>query len=902
MGDTEEILSVDIDREMRQSYLDYAMSVITARALPDVRDGLKPVQRRILFAMRGLGLQADRPTRKSARIIGEVLGKYHPHGDSAVYDAMVRMAQDFSLRYPLVDGQGNFGSVDGDGAAAMRYTEARLSPVGEEMLKDIEKDTVDTVPNFDSTLSEPTVLPALLPNLLVNGVGGIAVGMATNIPPHNLSEIADAIGYLVDHYTQLDDVSVEDLMAFVPGPDFPTGALVLGNEGIKQAYATGKGRVICRARMHVEDLRSNKRIVVTELPYQVNKANLVERIATLVREGRVEGIADLRDESDRNGTRVIIDLRRGVEAAAVISPLLKYTQLRTTFGCNMLALVDGEPKVLSLKKILVAYIEHRHEVIVRRSEYELARARERAHILEGLLIALDNLDEVIATIRRSRTADTAQTNLRRKFKLSEEQARAILDMQLRRLAALERKRIETEYEEVLARIAYLEALLGSKAKVLALVKDDVLDLKKRYGDPRRTRICEAEHKGAKLEDLVPDDQRLLLLTRSGAVRSVKLGTPQARRSGTQAVAGMSNQESDVVRVACQANGKDTALFVGERGSAALLPAHRLPEVAQHPEGSPVHACAQLPRDERPVAMLPLPDLKDTGRLLVMGTRLGKVKRLQMADLAQIGAGGQIMGIADDDALGWALIASEEDEVILVTAQAKSIRFAASEVRPQGLTAQGVMGIKLQDDDTVVAMELVRPQTELLVVTNQGYGNRTPLDQYSSQGRGGQGLLTMDASKIGDTGPIVAAGIVTAEDEVILTTAKGRMQRQSVRALPQLDRATWGRQVSQGDEGKAWALKNDTLDGCVRIDDSADDEQRPTPEQPEDEPEAPAPKATTRSSRRGTKTRSTSRPKPAKEEPAPTDEDEADSSSESAPPATRTRRATVTRRRTRRTSG
>ena len=902
MGDTEEILSVDIDREMRQSYLDYAMSVITARALPDVRDGLKPVQRRILFAMRGLGLQADRPTRKSARIIGEVLGKYHPHGDSAVYDAMVRMAQDFSLRYPLVDGQGNFGSVDGDGAAAMRYTEARLSPVGEEMLKDIEKDTVDTVPNFDSTLSEPTVLPALLPNLLVNGVGGIAVGMATNIPPHNLSEIADAIAYLVDHYTQLDDVSVEDLMAFVPGPDFPTGALVLGNEGIKQAYATGKGRIICRARMHVEDLRSNKRIVVTELPYQVNKANLVERIATLVREGRVEGIADLRDESDRNGTRVIIDLRRGVEAAAVISPLLKYTQLRTTFGCNMLALVDGEPKVLSLKKILVAYIEHRHEVIVRRSEYELARARERAHILEGLLIALDNLDEVIATIRRSRTADTAQTNLRRKFKLSEDQARAILDMQLRRLAALERKRIETEYEEVLARIAYLEALLGSKAKVLALVKDDVLDLKKRYGDPRRTRICEAEHKGAKLEDLVPDDQRLLLLTRSGAVRSVKLGTPQARRSGTQAVAGMSNQESDVVRVACQANGKDTALFVGERGSAALLPAHRLPEVAQHPEGSPVHACAQLPRDERPVAMLPLPDLKDTGRLLVMGTRLGKVKRLQMADLAQIGAGGQIMGIADDDALGWALIASEEDEVIMVTAQAKSIRFAASEVRPQGLTAQGVMGIKLQDDDTVVAMELVRPQAELLIVTNQGYGKRTPLDQYSSQGRGGQGLLTMDASKIGDTGPIVAAGIVTAEDEVILTTAKGRMQRQSVKALPQLDRATWGRQVSQGDEGKAWALKNDTLDGCVRIDDSADDEQRPTPEQPEDEPEAPAPKATTRSSRRGTKTRSTSRPKPAKEEPAPTDEDEADSSSESAPPATRTRRATVTRRRTRRTSG
>ncbi len=902
MGDTEEILSVDIDREMRQSYLDYAMSVITARALPDVRDGLKPVQRRILFAMRGLGLQADRPTRKSARIVGEVLGKYHPHGDAAVYDAMVRMAQDFSLRYPLVDGQGNLGSVDGDGAAAMRYTEARLSPVGEEMLKDIDKETVDSIANFDGTLEEPTVLPGLLPNLLVNGVGGIAVGMATNIPPHNLNEVADAIAYLVDHYAQLDDVSVEDLMTFIPGPDFPTGALVLGNEGIKQAYATGKGRIICRARMHVEDLRSNKRIVVTELPYQVNKANLVERIATLVREGRVEGIADLRDESDRNGTRVIIDLRRGVEAAAVISPLLKYTQLRTTFGCNMLALVDGEPKVLSLKKILVAYIEHRHEVIVRRSEYELARARERAHILEGLLIALDNLDEVIATIRRSRTADTAQTNLRRKFKLSEEQARAILDMQLRRLAALERKRIETEYEEVMARIAYLEALLGSKAKVLALVKDDILDLKKRYGDPRRTRICEAEHKGAKLEDLVPDDQRLLLLTRAGAVRSIKLGTPQARRSGTQAVAGMSNQESDVVRVACQANGKDTVLFIGERGSAALLPAHRLPEAAQHPEGSPVHACTQFPRDERPVAMLALADLSDENQLLIMGTRRGKVKRLQLADLAQIGAGGQVMGIADDDALGWALVGSDEDEILFVTAQAKSIRFAASEVRPQGLSAQGVMGIKLQDDDAVVAMELVRPQAELLVVTSQGYGKRTPLDQYSSQGRGGQGLLTMDASKIADTGPIVAAGVITAEDEVVLTTAQGRMQRLGAQDLPQLDRATWGRLVSQGDEGKIWALKNDTLDGCVRIDDSADDEQRPAPEQPDNEPEAAPPKPTTRSPRRGTGTRSTSRRKPAKEEAAPADEDEADSSSEGASPATRTRRATVTRRRTRRTSG
>ena len=941
MADPQENLTVDINQEMRQSYLDYAMSVITARALPDVRDGLKPVQRRILFAMRELGLQADRPTRKSARIIGEVLGKYHPHGNDAVYDAMVRMAQEFSLRYPLVDGQGNFGSVDGDGAAAMRYTEARLSPLGEEMLKDIEKDTVDTVPNFDNTLNEPTVLPALLPNLLVNGVGGIAVGMATNIPPHNLNEIADAIAHLVDHYGQLEDVNVEDLMAFVPGPDFPTGGLVLGNEGIKQAYATGKGRIICRARMHVEDLRANKRIVVTELPYQVNKANLVERIATLVREGRIEGISDLRDESDRNGTRVIIDLRRGVEPGSVLSPLLKYTQLRTTFGCNMLALVDGEPKVLSLKKILVAYIEHRHEVIVRRSEYELARARDRAHILEGLLIALDNLDEVIATIRRSQTADTALTNLRRKFKLSEEQARAILDMQLRRLAALERKRIQTEYEEVMARIAYLEELLGSKAKVLALVKENILDLKKRYGDARRTRICEAEHKGAKIEDLVPDDERLLLLTRQGAVRSVKLGTPQARRSGTQAVAGMSNQESDVVRAACHANGKDTVLFVGERGSAALLPAHRAPEVAQHPEGTPVHACSQFPRDERAVSMLALADLTDDSTLLVMGTRQGKIKRLRLADLAEIGATGEIMGVAEGDALGWAFLATEQDEVICVTAQAKSIRFAANDVRPQGRTAQGVIGIKLQDDDTVIAMELVRPQAELLVATSHGYAKRTSLDQYAPQGRGGQGILAMDASKIGDTGPAVAACVVTLENELILTTAKGRMQRIRAQDVPALDRATWGRLVSQGDEGKVWALKNDTLDGCVRIEDGGEGHGGDPSVPADDEPRATQPKPTTRSSRRsrsssrrssGTKAESTSADEPEatapaedqpkatptrrsrpsssarspkkepQEESPPSHQEEPAAPAESKPTASRTRRATVTRRRTRRSSG
>ncbi len=859
MSDNKDSLTVDITQEMRQSYLDYAMSVITARALPDVRDGLKPVQRRILYAMRELGLSPDRPTRKSARIVGEVLGKYHPHGNDAVYDAMVRMAQDFSLRYPLVEGQGNFGSVDGDGAAAMRYTEARLSELGQELLLDIGKDTVDTAPNFDGTLQEPTVLPALLPNLLVNGVGGIAVGMATNIPPHNLNEVVDAIVHLIDHYDQLEEISVEDLMAFIQGPDFPTGGLVLGNEGIRQAYATGKGRIICRARMHVEDLRSHKRIVVTELPYQVNKANLVERIAKLVRDGRVEGIADLRDESDRNGTRVIIDLRRGIEPGSVLSPLLKYTQLRTTFGCNMLALVDGEPKVMSLKKLLIHYIEHRHEVIVRRSEYNLARARERAHILEGLLVALDNLDAVIATIRRSRTADTALTNLRRRFKLTEEQARAILDMQLRRLAALERKRIQSEYDEIVARIAYLEDLLASRIKVLAVVKEDILDLKKRYGDPRRTRICEATAPGSKsvkLEDLIPDDERLVFVTRKGVVRSVKLGTPQARRSGMQAIAGMSNQESDVVLAASHAHAKDTVVFVTAQGHAALVPAHRLPEVAQHPEGTPFYACTTLPRDHQVVAMLVLPEVSDESHtsedLLALGTRLGKVKRLRLSDLAEVGTAGEIAGVAEDDALGWASLCTDDDEIVFVTALGKSIRFPASDVRPQGHTGTGVIGIKLQDDDTVVGMDVVRPDAELLVATSHGYAKRTPLSEYSPQGRGGQGLLTMDANKLSDTGPIVAGVIVEPDDDLVLTTAKWRMQRIAAADVPALDRATWGRLVS--DESPIWALSNDTLDGVVPILEGAEGGEDVPPTGPDNDQEPDSAPEKPSRTRRGTVTR------------------------------------------------
>jgi len=559
------VRQVDLDETMRSAYLDYAMSVITARALPDVRDGLKPVQRRILYAMHDMGINHSSATKKSARIIGEVLGKYHPHGDTAVYETMVRMAQDFSMRYPLVEGQGNFGSVDGDGAAAMRYTEARLAPIGEEMLEDIGKNAVDFADNFDGSLQEPVVLPAKLPNLLLNGVGGIAVGMATNVPPHNLGEVADAICYLIRNYQKIEDISLAQLMRYIKGPDFPTGGTILGREGIRQAYATGKGRVIVRARAHIENQRGgHAAIIINELPFQVNKANLVERIATLVREDRLEGIADLRDESDRTGMRVVIDLKRGVDATKLISDLVRQTQFQTTFGVNMLALVDGEPKRLSLKQVLQHFVEHRHEVLVRRTQYELERAEARAHILEGLLKALDHLDEVIATIRRSRTAETARRNLIKKFRFSEPQAQAILDMQLRRLAALERKKIEDEYAEVTKRIAYLKGLLSSKEAVLGLIVEEMGELKKAYGDSRRTAIADVDaDEACSQEDLMPNEAAYILYTRGGTVRRWPLKTAQAKTG----VPGMSAREKDAIAGVLSATMQQNVTFFTERGRA-----------------------------------------------------------------------------------------------------------------------------------------------------------------------------------------------------------------------------------------------------------------------------------------------------------------------------------------------
>ncbi|MEA3407947.1 MAG: DNA gyrase subunit A [Chloroflexota bacterium] len=802
---------VDIKDTMQSAYISYAMSVISSRALPDVRDGLKPVQRRILYAMYDMGLRHDHPTRKSARIVGEVLGKYHPHGDSAVYDAMVRMAQEFSMRYVLVEGQGNFGSIDGDEAAAMRYTEAHLAAIGEELLLDLEKDTVDFVDNFDGSLQEPAVLPAKLPNLLINGAAGIAVGMATRIPPHNLGEIAEAVAYLIDHYDAVDEVTVDDLMERVEGPDFPTGGIILGREGIRKAYATGKGRVVVRAKIHVEELSGGRSaLVVTELPYQVNKSNLVERIADLVRDERIQGISDLRDESDRTGMRIVIVLKRGVETAPILDELYKHTQLRDTFGVNMLALVDGEPRTLSLKRALIHYIEHRREVLARRTRYELARAEERAHILEGLQIALDNLDEVIETIRRSRRVDTARRNLCRNFGLSEVQAQAILDMQLRRLASVERRRIQEEYEDLCKRIDYLQRLLEGDEGILDLIRSDALALKKAYADARRTHISDdGESAELQPERLLPDNEVLILLTRDGMIRRMPGNMAYSKRRN---VPGMTARESDALQSFCVVNSQASMVFFTNKGQAFSLPAHRIPDTAQEKRGLPVSHFVHLEDDEQIVAMIPIEDLSQDA-YIGMATRQGQIKRLAFEELETLGRrSAEVIGLAEGDELGWVTVCDDKDEFMIVTREGKAIRFKAEEVRPQGRSAQGVKGVTLKGEGNgVVGMDVVRKDAQLLVVTTRGYAKRTPIQEYSVQGRGGQGMLTVDWNRNAETGPVAAAKIVYPEEQVVFVTKEYEMERVAVEEIPELGRATWGWLVT-----KENALVETEKDPVVRI--------------------------------------------------------------------------------------
>ena len=816
---------VNIEREMRSAYLDYAMSVIVSRALPDARDGLKPVQRRILYAMHDMGLRPGTPYKKSARIVGEVLGKYHPHGDSAVYGAMARMAQDFSLRYPLVDGQGNFGSVDGDSPAAMRYTEARLKRIATELLLDIEKDTVDWVDNFDDTLQEPSVLPTATPNLLVNGSSGIAVGMATNIPPHNLGEVCDALGYLIDRWDELDDVTVEDLTQYVEGPDFPTGGIIVGREGITQAYVTGRGRVVVRAMTHVEEMAGGRhRIVITELPYQTNKSSLLERIASLVRSGRLDTISDLRDESDRRGMSVIIELKRGAQPRQALNRLFKYTPLQSTFGVQMLALVNGEPRLLSLKRALQIYVEHRRDVMTRRTRYELEKARQRAHILEGLKIALDHLDAVIQTIRQSPDADAARQRLMERFELTEAQTQAILDMQLRRLAALERQKIEDEYLELIQRIAYLEDLLASPRKVLYLIKEELADLKRAYGDGRRTRIVKEEAEFEE-EDLVVEEDVLITITQRGYIKRVPVDAYRAQGRGGRGVKGMTTRDKDAILYLFAARTLDSILFFSNRGKVYQERVYQIPSADRTAKGVLLAGILSLDADERVTAALGMPNsgrcpepvkgacpepvegacpepVEGQDGYLMMVTRQGRAKRIPLSEFNSVHHSGLVaIRLEEEDELGWVSQTQGDQDVIIVTEQGQALRFREDTVRSMGRAAAGVNAIKLASGDHVISACIVDSETDLLIITTKGYGKRMPLSEFPVKGRYGQGVRCL-GGKRERTGVIAAARVVRPDDEVTIISAEGIVLRTHVADVPQMGRATRGMRVMElkrGDE-------------------------------------------------------------------------------------------------------
>ena len=786
------VQSVDIDEQMRTAYLDYAMSVIVARALPDARDGLKPVHRRILYAMHDMGIRPRTPYKKSARIVGEVLGKYHPHGDSAVYEAMARMAQDFSMRYPLVDGQGNFGSIDGDPPAAMRYTEARLGVLAAEAISDIDMDTVDFVDNFDGSLQEPTVLPSRLPNLLLNGSSGIAVGMATSIPPHNMKELCDAISYLIDNYDRLEDVSVDDLMNFVIGPDFPTGGIIVGRESIKSAYSTGRGRLVVRGLAHIEEIKGNRyAIVITEIPYQVNKTNLIERIAELARGGRIDAISDLRDESDRRGMSIVIELRRGAQPKQVLNQLYKYTPLQSTFSVHLLALVNNEPRLLSLKRALQIYIEHRQEVIRRRSEFELNRLRQRAHILDGLLIALANLDDVIQTIRQADDAEDAKVKLVKRFKLSEVQAQAILDMQLRRLAKLERQKIEEEQRQTKERIAFLEDILAHGEKILGIIQQDVQALREAYGDERRTRITVETHEELKEEDLVADEPVLITITQKGYIKRVSATLYRTQARGGRGVSGQTVRDEDEVLMLIPARTLHTLLFFSDRGKVYSEKVYQLPDAGRTDKGIPIVNILALDSGERITAAVAVPNFSQA-EYLVMSTVRGRVKRSALSEYSSVRPSGVIaITLEEGDELGWVRMTNGKEEILFVTARGQALRYSETAIRPVGRQAAGVTGINLKAGDRVAAMEVVEPQGYLLVITEQGFGKRTPLVDYPVKGRGTGGVAAADSKSMDRTGPVALARVVQEDDEVAVMSANGVVLRLKANSISISSRAARG---------------------------------------------------------------------------------------------------------------
>lgn len=793
-SDQDKVVPVNLSEVMSTSYIDYAMSVIVARALPDVRDGLKPVHRRILYAMQEAGMGSNKPYKKSARIVGEVLGKYHPHGDTSVYDAIVRMAQDFSIRYPLADGHGNFGSVDGDPAAAMRYTEVRMSKIAELMLQDIDKDTVDFVPNYDESLKEPSVLPAKFPQLLVNGSAGIAVGMATNIPPHNMREVIDGVLMLIDN----PETTVDELMTVVKGPDFPTGGQILGLEGVRSAYRTGRGVVPMRAEAHIETMSSGKaQIIVTELPYQVNKARLVEKIAELVRDKTIEGITALRDESDRSGMRIVMELRRDANANVILNQLYKHTQMQDSFGVIMLALVDGRPRVLNLKEVLHYYLAHQEDVITRRTKYELAKAEARAHILEGLTIALDHLDAVITTIRSSRTADIAKAALMDGFSLSDKQAQAILDLRLQRLTGLEREKIQEEYQEVLKTIDYLKSVLADESKIFGIIKDELTKVKEQFGDDRRTRIT-LDASDMAVEDLIAEEDVVLTLTHGGYVKRIPLDTYRNQKRGGRGVTGMGTKETDFVEHLLITTTHRTVLFFTNRGLAYRLKGYDIPESARQAKGTAIVNLLPLSGGETITAVIPVEAFRED-RYLFMATRKGIVKKTVLKEFDTARKGGLIaLTLDEDDDLIGVKATDGERQIVIGTRDGLAIAFEEGDVRVMGRQAHGVYGIRLSDMDEVVGMDTLRPEHQILTVTEEGYGKRTAVSEYRIQQRGGKGIINMKVTE--KTGAVVGLKVVHPEQELMLITTGGIVIRTNVDEISVISRNTQGVKVIKTEEG------------------------------------------------------------------------------------------------------
>jgi len=792
--DLDRIRPIDLEHEMKKSFISYAMAVIITRALPDVRDGLKPVHRRILYAMHELGVTPDKPFRKCARIVGDVLGKYHPHGDSSVYGALVRLAQDFATRYPLVEGQGNFGSVDGDGAAAMRYTEARMSKINMEMLADIDKETVDFSPNFDETLMQPNVLPSRFPNLLVNGSSGIAVGMATNIPPHNLGEVIDGVVKLIDK----PDATNQELMECIKGPDFPTGGIILGRKGIYDTYCTGRGRIIVRAKTEVEPMPNNRqRIVVTEIPYMVNKAALVAKIAELVHEKRLEGISDIRDESDREGMRIVIELKRDVNSAVVLNYLYKHTQMQDAFGANMLALVDGEPKVLSLHQMLFHYLEHQKEVIVRRTRYDLDKAEARAHILEGLLIALDNIDEIVKIIRASANTNEAKVQLMERFGLTDKQAQAILDMRLARLTGLERERLQEEYAELEKTIAYLRAVLADEKLVLGIVREEILAIKAKYADERRTQISVMDGE-IDPEDLIQEDSVVVTLTHFGYVKRIPRATYRSQNRGGKGIMGMTTREEDYAEKLLVTSTHDDIMFFTNKGRVYSLKGYEIPEAGRMARGTAIVNLLQLDGGEKVTAMLPLPRAQED-HYLVMATRCGTIKKTALDEFANLRKTGLIaIVLREDDELIGVEMTDSSCELMLATRMGQAIRFSENDIRAMGRNSMGVRSMDLAEGDEVISVAKVEEGKQVLAITQKGYGKRTELSEFRVQSRGGKGILAM---RLTDKTGLLAAQLLVSEDEdIMLITDDGTIIRMPVDGISVIGRVSQGVRVMRVEEG------------------------------------------------------------------------------------------------------